>query len=655
MIGPTNNSHAFNKSYEADLTLKRLQPRIDAIFQNTNENPASIVTFQKRLHSHWRQLFDNLYELYGGRYDFFFHLEQIVQSIIQGWLHRPADLRKVDDHRQPDPDWFQSNKLVGGALYVDLFSENLGKLKSHIPYLQDLGINYLHLMPLFAVRPGNNDGGYAISNYRSINPQLGSIDDLKELSKALRKSGIVLVLDFVFNHTADDHQWAQWAQSGDPEYQAYYHVFPDRTIPDQYERTLREIFPTVRRGNFTWHAGMQAWVWTTFNSFQWDLNYHNPAVFNAMMGELLYLANCGVDIMRLDAVAFIWKQMGTNCENLPQAHLLIQAMNRIIQICAPAVVFKSEAIVHPDEIIKYIGDDECQLSYNPTLMALMWESLATRKVELLVQSLSHRHALPNSTTWVNYLRCHDDIGWTFDDHDAQNVGINAYDHRQFLNEFYTGQFPGSFARGIPFQYNVATGDMRISGTLASLAGLEQAIVEDNAKWKRMAVKRIVLLHGVTLSIGGIPLLYIGEEWGMLNDYDFVKDPAKAGDSRWVHRPKMKWEQIESLNNSSTVQKEIFESIRKLITLRKSIPALSGIDMQIFDTHNPHVLGFIKMYEGFRLIVIANFSDSTQLLKGNTLRTAGLGRYFNDRITDQTIPTSEDLPLDPYQLMWLESC
>ena len=655
MIGPTNNSHAFNKAYEADLTLKRLQPRIDAFFHNRGESETSIATFQKRLHSHWRHLFDNLYRLYGHRYDFFFHLEQIVQSVINGWLQRPVDLREVDDQRMRDPDWFQSNKLVGGALYVDLFSENLGKLKNHISYLQELGINYLHLMPLFAVRPGNNDGGYAISNYRSINPQLGSIDDLKDLSKALRDSGIVLVLDFVFNHTADDHQWAQWAQAGDPEYQSFYHVFPDRTVPDEYEKTLREIFPTVRRGNFTWHPGMQAWVWTTFNSFQWDLNYHNPAVFNAMVGELLFLANCGVDIMRLDAVAFIWKQMGTNCENLPQAHTLIQAMNQIVQICAPAVVFKSEAIVHPDEIIKYVSRDECQLSYNPTLMALMWESLATRKVELLVQSLSHRHALPPGTTWVNYLRCHDDIGWTFDDQDAKRVGINAYNHRQFLNEFYTGQFPGSFARGIPFQYNVNTGDMRISGTLASLAGLEQAVVEENEQWKKMAVKRIILLHGVTLSIGGIPLLYIGEEWGMLNDYDFVKDPAKAGDSRWVHRPKMKWEHIETLNNTSTIQKEIYEEIKRLISLRRKLTALGGIDMHIFDSHNPHVLGFAKSHQGNRLIVIANFSDNVQSLSGNTLRTAGLGRYFNDYISNETIPTSEALELQPYQLLWLESC
>ncbi|MCA9046901.1 MAG: amylosucrase, partial [Planctomycetaceae bacterium] len=358
------------------------------------------------------------------------------------------------------------------------------------------------------------------------------------------------------------------------------YIFPDRTVPDQYERTLREIFPTVRRGNFTWHDGMGQWVWTTFNSFQWDLNYSNPAVFRSMLEELIFIANTGVDILRLDAVAFIWKRMGTNCENLPQAHTLIRAYNSLVRIIAPGLLFKSEAIVHPDDVVKYIGEHECQLSYNPTLMALLWESLATRNVRLLTRSLSHRHALPRNTAWVNYLRCHDDIGWTFDNADAEALGINAYDHRQFLNDFYTGQFPGSFARGVPFQHNLETGDMRISGTMASLAGLEYAIEKNDEQLMDEAVRRIMLLHGVTLSIGGIPLLYLGEEWGQLNDYDFVKDPAKSGDTRWIHRPKMKWEYLEELNGlintgQGTIRTRIFKSLQKLIALRHTLPALAG--------------------------------------------------------------------------------
>jgi len=640
-------------AYEAELSLSRLRPRLDAEWERSQTTAEAIERFELRLKQVWPKLFTLLYELYGQRYDFFYHLEQILLTAARGWADRPETLRELDAHRINEPEWIQSQRLVGGALYVDLFSENLGKLRAQIPYFQKLGLTYLHLMPLFAVRPGDSDGGYAISNYRSVDPRIGTIEDLRALADDLREAGIVLVLDFVFNHTADDHPWARHAQAGEREFQDYYYIFPDRTLPDQYERTLREIFPTVRRGNFSWHDGMQQWVWTTFNSFQWDLNYGNPAVFRAMLDELLFIANMGVDILRLDAVAFIWKKMGTGCENLPEAHTLIRAFNAITRIAAPGLMFKSEAIVHPDEVVRYVDTEECQISYNPTLMALLWESLATRDVSLLTRSLSHRHQLPDGTTWTNYLRCHDDIGWTFDDKDAEAIGVNAYDHRQFLNAFYTGQFPGSFARGVPFQHNPQTGDMRISGTMASLAGLEQAIEADDEELKEFAIRRMLLLYAVTLSIGGIPLLYLGEEWGMLNDYDFVNDPAKAGDTRWIHRPKMQWEFLDELQDDGSIRKRIFTSAQRMIQLRKELPALADQEMELVATDNRHVLGYIRSHQGNRLLVLANFSDEPQTVAGNRLRTAGLGRFFQDRISDATVPTSTDVSLAPYGFLWLE--
>jgi amylosucrase len=375
-----------------------------------------------------------------------------------------------------------------------------------------------------------------------------------------------------------------------------------------------------------------------------------------MLEELLFLANMGVDVMRLDAVAFIWKQMGTSCENLPQAHLLIQAYNALTHIVCPGMIFKSEAIVAPNDVLSYISPHECQLSYNPTLMALLWESLATREVKLLTRSLAHRHKIPEGTSWVNYLRCHDDIGWTFDDSDAAALGINAYDHRQFLNKFYTGQFPGSFARGVPFQYNPDTGDMRISGTMASLAGLEHAFSLDDDQLKELAVRRILLLHGVTLSIGGIPLLYMGEEWGLLNDYDFVKDPAKAGDTRWIHRPKMKWDYLEELEsphgNGVSIQTRLFTSIQRLIRLRKEFPAFAGQEMKLLPSGNPHVLAYRRDWDSDLVLVFANFKDTPETISGNILRTAGLGRFFKDAISGDMFGTSEEIQLEPYQVVWL---
>ncbi len=656
---PPSQSNDFRRDqdYDAQLSLQRLWPRLQSLWDALNTEDAIRREFEERLVVHWPSLFQLLRTLYGSRYDFFYHLEQILTTAASAWSDRPESLRAMDRVRLNQPEWFSSEQIVGGALYVDLFSENLGQLRQSIGYFKELGLTYLHLMPLFAVRPGNNDGGYAISNYRSVDPRLGTIDDLRQLADELREVGISLVLDFVFNHTSDDHEWAMQAQAGDREYQDYYFIFPDRTEPDKYERTLREIFPTVRRGNFTWHDGMRQYVWTTFNNFQWDLNYRNPAVFRAMLDELLFIASTGINILRLDAVAFIWKELGTSCENLPHAHTVIQAFNCVARIAAPSLLFKSEAIVHPDDVIKYISPDECQISYNPTLMALLWESLATREVKLLTRSLSHRHRLPSGTAWVNYLRCHDDIGWTFDDGDAAALGINAYDHRQFLNRFYTGQFQGSFARGVPFQENVDTGDMRIAGTLASLAGLELAIEVGSEHDKELAIRRMLLLQAITLSIGGIPLLYLGEEWGMLNDYDFVKDPAKAGDTRWIHRPKMQWEFLQELEGADSatngsLRKRIFRSLQKLIATRKSLPAFAGQQMDLVPTKNNHVLGFIRSHGAFRAIVLANFSEHPQSISGNQLRTAGLGRFFNDALSGKTFGTSDDVQLDPYACLWL---
>ena len=318
---------------------------------------------------------------------------------------------------------------------------------------------------------------------------------------------------------------------------------------DAYEKTLREIFPDEHPGAFTYFPDIERWVWTTFHTFQWDLNYANPAVFNAMAEEMLALANVGVEVLRLDAVAFIWKQLGTGCENLPEAHILIQAFNAVARIAAPAMLFKSEAIVHPDEVVKYIRSDECQLSYNPLLMALLWNSLATREVRLLAHSMKARFKIPTGCAWVNYVRCHDDIGWTFSDEDAAQLGINGYDHRQFLNAFYTERFEGTFARGLPFQENPKTGDCRISGTGASLAGLEKALTEETAVEVELAIRRILLIHGIILTIGGVPLLYLGDEIGMLNGYGYYDDPAKAGDSRWVHRPFMDWSKAAQRNDA----------------------------------------------------------------------------------------------------------
>jgi amylosucrase len=645
-------------AYEAGRSLKRLRPKIlekvqSAAAQSSIPESEKMEMMDARLAVHWPRLFGLLHQLYGHHYDFFYYLENILLTAVDCWLNRDDDLHQLDVRRENDPGWYLSERMIGGSLYVDLFSDDLLTLKSKIPYFKDLGLSYVHLMPLFAAREGQNDGGYAINDYRSVDPKLGSMDDLQALAAAFRAEGISLVLDFVFNHTSDQHAWAIHAQEGQREYMDYYHIYPDRHLPDQYETHLREIFPSIRRGNFSWHSGLQQWVWTTFNNFQWDLKYANPEVFRAMVSEMLFLANTGVEILRLDAVAFIWKQMGTTCENLPEAHLIIQAFNAVCRIAAPGLVFKSEAIVHPDEVVKYISPEECQISYNPTLMALLWESIATRKVALLTQTLAHRHELKPGTAWVNYLRGHDDIGWSFDNGDAWQVGINPDDHRRFLNRFYTGEFEGSFAAGVPFQQNEQNGDMRICGTMASLAGLEQALKREDAALTEMALRRIRMLYGLLCSIGGIPLIFMGEEWGVLNDYSYVKNPDKADDSRWVHRPSMDWAHIDKMGKQHSPRQRLYDQLQQIFSLRHHCDALRGNHMQLRDTENPHVLNFIRWHDANRVVVFANFSEMPQSVPLQALRREGYAHFLRDLFSGEAFSTLDDLELPPYAILWLQ--
>jgi amylosucrase len=629
----------------ANLSLRRLRPRLTAKYASRVEAPVW-AAFERRLEQHFPRLFRLMVTLYGGHYDFFYHLERTLEVAAEAWLARSTELQALDAQRELDPGWFQSNRMVGGVCYVDLYAGNLRGLRDKIPYFQELGLTYLHLMPLFKCPEGNSDGGYAVSNYREVNPALGTVEELRDLAGELRRQGLSLALDFIFNHTSDEHVWAQRALSGDPNYQAYYRMFPDRNMPEAYERTLREIFPDEHPGAFTFRPEINQWVWTTFHAFQWDLNYSNPAVFTAMAEEMLSIANLGVEILRLDAVAFIWKQLGTVCENLPEAHVLIQAFNALCRIAAPALIFKSEAIVHPDEVVKYIRPDECQLSYNPLLMALLWNSLATRKVRLLSHAMRTRFALDPQCAWVNYVRVHDDIGWTFSDEDARILGINGYDHRQFLNRFYTGRFEGSFARGLPFQENPKTGDCRISGTCASLAGLEKAVADQSPAEIELALRRILLIHGLILTLGGLPLIYLGDELGMLNDYGYRDEAAKADDSRWVHRPSMDWEKAARRTDPATLEGQLYQRLQHLIDLRRSSPALAGGALRVLDTGNDHVFGFERVQGAERLVLLANFSELTQILDPNLI---GLTPQAYDRIAGQPFNSA----LQPCQLVWLK--
>ena len=626
-------------------TWQAFRSRLAALF--TDEMQRTI--FLTRLEERFVELTHLLFSLYGGRSDFAEQLEQILLTVAHAYIARSPALHALDGSR--DPRWFQHERMVGGVCYVDLYAGNLAGIRARIPYFQELGLTYLHLMPLFRSPAVFNDGGYAVSSFREVRPDLGTMAELAELATDLRNHGISLVLDMVMNHTSDEHEWALRAKAGDPTYQDYYLMFPDDTLPKRYQQTLREIFPEQAPGNFTYIPEMQRWVWTTFYTYQWDLNYANPALFNAMLGEMLFLANQGVEVLRLDAVPFLWKELGTNCENLPQAHTIIAALNLLVQIAAPAMVFKAEAIVHPDEIARYIGR-ECAISYNPLLMVLLWEALATGWTRLFQHSMIKRFEIPVNCAWVNYVRSHDDIGWGFANEDCAEVGIDGGIHRIFLNSFFTGHVAGSFAVGLPFGYNPRTGDMRICGTTASLAGLEQALHSGNADGIDFAIRRILAMMGVIFAAGGIPLIYLGDEIGTLNDYGYLQDAAKAGDNRWVHRPFANEHALAQRHDPTTVAGRIFTALQRLMVLRKANP--------IFAAYNPtrwlnsgydHIVLFTREKEQQTIYVAVNFSPYSQTID---LRRFVKSQHTIDLLTEARYETNEPLTLPPYGVVWLHS-
>ncbi|GAB7225375.1 alpha-amylase family glycosyl hydrolase [Vibrio owensii] len=609
--------------------------------------------FLERLAQHFPSLVGQLHSLYGERYDFFLHLQKLVVVLAKAFAGRKRKWKNLDEKRLGNPSWYRSEKMLGMAVYVDLFAGDLKKLQMKIPYLKSLGINYLHLMPLYKAPEGDSDGGYAVSDYRKVDPKLGTEKDLAQLAEALSDEGISLVLDFVFNHTSDEHHWAEQARKGNPEFEDFYYFFTDKQEVDEYNQTCREIFPTVRRGSFTFLEDIEKYVWTTFNSFQWDLNYSNPAVFNAITDEMLFLANIGCEGLRLDALAFIWKEKWTQCESLPKAHTLIQCFNTCLQIAAPAVLFKSEAIVHPDEVAQYIDKEECQLSYNPLMMALMWESLATRETKLLTASLKKSFEISDQCSWVNYIRCHDDIGWTFDDAVADQLGINGYEHRRFLNQFYTGKFDGSFSQGVPFQENPTTGDCRVCGSLASLAGLEKAIEADDSQAIEHALKRIRLLNSINLSIGGVPLIYQGDELGILNDHSYLNDEFKREDARWVNRPQISAEAIALAETKGSYQHRIHSDLLQMVSLRRQSPVFGAAKTEILETYRSHLFAYCRQHDnGDKLLAVCNFSEHEQRLPMSICDVLGSHQVADILTGDEK--TGDELVMGAYDIVWLKA-
>ncbi len=564
--------------------------------------------FQERLEHHH----DELRWLYMELYDNDSMFAELCDSMRQFYTERKKELKSRDLRREQDQGWYKQNDMLGMMFYIDNFAGNMKGVKSKLNYLEQCNVNYIHLMPFLDTPEGRSDGGYAVSDFRKVQEKLGSMADLDSLTAACHKKGINVCMDFVMNHTSEDHEWAKKAKEKDGEYMSRYFFFDNKEVPDEYERTVPQVFPTTAPGNFTWLPDIGYYVMTSFYPYQWDLNYQNPRVFNEMMYNFLYLANRGIDIIRIDAVPYIWKELNTSCRNLPKVHTIVRMMRMISEIVCPGVLLLGEVVMEPEKVVPYFGTvekPECHMLYNVTTMATTWHTVATRDIKLLKKQLDIVNSLPKDYVFLNYLRCHDDIGWGLDYGSLMLEGMGERSHKQYLNDYFQGYAGGSNSRGELYNADPVTGDARFCGTTASMCGIEKAGFEQDDAAMEKAIRLDLMLHAYMFMQSGIPVLYSGDEIAQVNDYSYKENPYKAADSRYIHRGPMKWELAENIRDGNTVEGKIFQGLACLEQIRKTEKVfVSGADTWTIETYDPSVLCIGRYFEGEKIIGLFNFSE-----------------------------------------------
>ena len=568
--------------------------------------------------------------------------------MYQYFTARRRALKNRDLEREKNPDWFRQKDMLGMMLYIDNFAGNIKGVSAKLPYLKECNVNCLHLMPFLDTPKGRSDGGYAVADFRKVRPDLGTMEDLSALADKCHKNGMNLCMDFVMNHTSEDHEWAKKARQGDGEYMSRYFFYNNREIPDEYEKTVPQVFPTTAPGNFTWLPDIGHYVMTTFYPYQWDLNYGNPRVFNEMMYNFLFLANQGMDVIRIDAVPYIWKELGTPCRNLKQVHTIVRMMRMIAEIVCPSVVLLGEVVMEPEKVVPYFGTvekPECHMLYNVTTMATTWNSIATRDIRLLKKQMDIVNSLPKQYTFLNYLRCHDDIGWGLDFATLKDWGMDEPAHKRYLNDFFTGKHPGSDSRGELYNDDPVTQDARFCGTTASMCGIEAALFEKNDEKLERGIREDLMLHAYMLTQSGIPMLYSSDEVGRLNDYSYKDDPDKAADSRYIHRGAFQWDLAKKRKSKTSVEGQIFQTLDRMEQIRRQESVFDkDCDVYTYDVHDDSILCILRQKGNERFIGIFNFSDSEKTAWMQEEET------FRDLITGQTLEL-KDVVLPAYGFMW----
>lgn len=567
---------------------------------------------KSRFHKRMSRHFDELETLYMGLYHNSSMFAELCNQLECFYDERKSSLKESDLKREADSGWYKQNDMLGMMLYIDNFAENIKGVEDRLDYIEKCNVNYIHLMPFLETVEGRSDGGYAVADFRKVQPKLGTMDDLESLTDACHKKGISVCMDFVMNHTSEDHEWAKRARAGDGEYMSRYFFYDSYDIPSQYEKTVPQVFPTTAPGNFTWLSDAKHFVMTTFYPYQWDLNYGNPRVFNEMMYNFLFLANKGIDIIRIDAVPYIWKELGTQCRNLKEVHTIVRMMRMISEIVCPGILLLGEVVMEPEKVVPYFGTvekPECHMLYNVTTMATTWHTVATRDVSLLKKQLDILSGLPKDYVFLNYLRCHDDIGWGLDYATLRQKGMQEAEHKQYLNDYFRGYTINSNSRGELYNEDPVTRDARFCATTASMCGIEKAGFEGNAQAMEKAIRFDITLHAYMFMQSGIPILYSGDEIGQVNDYTYKNDPNKADDSRYIHRGAFRWDLEKNIDDPATVEGKMFNRLKELENIRKNEKAfVSYANTWTIETYDPGVLCIGRYYDGEKILGLFNFSE-----------------------------------------------
>lgn len=602
--------------------------------------------FAQRMEKHQDELRWLYMELYGNDAMY----AELCEQMHDYYSKRSTELRKRDIKKEKNPDWFKEKEMLGMMLYIDNFAGDLKGVERKLPYLKECNVNCIHLMPFLDTPKGKSDGGYAVADFRKVRPDLGTMKDLARLTEKCHENDMNVCMDFVMNHTSEEHEWAKRARAGEGEYMSRYFFYDNGDIPARYEETVPQVFPTTAPGNFTWLPEIGHYVLTTFYPYQWDLNYRNPRVFNEMMYNFLFLANQGMDIIRIDAVPYIWKELGTSCRNLKEVHTIVRMMRMIAEIVCPSVILLGEVVMEPEKVVPYFGTvekPECHMLYNVTTMATTWNSIATRDIRLLKKQMDIVSRLPKQYTFLNYLRCHDDIGWGLDFDTMKQWGMEEPSHKRYLNDYFTGKIADSISRGELYNDDPVTQDARFCGTTASMCGIEAAGFEGNAEKMQTAIQEDLMLHAYMLTQSGIPMLYSGDELGQVNDYSYKEDAEKVSDSRYLHRGIFQRILADKRKDLSTVQGQLFQMLNRLEQIRRQENVFSQeAEVYTYDVHNDSILGILREYKGERFIALFNFSENEQTA---WMQEEGIFR----NLVNGEIVEVKDPVLKGYEFVWMK--